>query len=137
MLGADTGRFLRGWGWGWGFDLIMSPYLLYVFGLAVLSKQCRPRSDAAERGVRSESTLLATHPEILHTFTGRKKDLLKRSIRKSVPNVSKFPMKMKFGDKGEGGLNPRNPSESSPEYTYQISAATYENVHNTICASLI
>ena len=30
-------------------DLIEFPYLLYVFGETGLSKQCRPRSDAAER----------------------------------------------------------------------------------------
>ena len=46
--------------------------VLYIFGQTGLSKQCRPRSDAAKRGVWSGSTLLATHPAILYTFTGSK-----------------------------------------------------------------
>ena len=58
------------------FDLIKLPYLLYVLGQAGLIKQCRPRSDAATRGVRSGSTLFATHTAILHTFAGSKMDLL-------------------------------------------------------------
>ena len=33
------------------FDLIKLPYFLYVFGKRGLSKQCRPRSDAAEPAV--------------------------------------------------------------------------------------
>ena len=33
-------------------DFIKLQYLLYVFGQIGLSKECRPRSDAAERGVR-------------------------------------------------------------------------------------
>ena len=73
-LRADPGRFMR------GLDLIKFPYFLYVFGQTGLSKQCWPRSDAAERGVWSGSTLFATHPTILHTFAGRKIDLLKRNI---------------------------------------------------------
>ena len=40
----------------------MVPYLPYVFGQTGLSKQYRPRWDAAERGVSSGSTLFATHP---------------------------------------------------------------------------
>ena len=50
--------------------------------------------DAAERGIWS-----ATHPAILHTFTGSKMDSLKRSFRKSVlfiKFIQIFPMKMKF-----------------------------------------
>ena len=38
---------------------------------AVQSKQCRPRSDAAERGVWSGSTLFATQ-SVLNILTGRK-----------------------------------------------------------------
>ena len=38
------------------------PYLPYVFGQTGLSKQYRPRWDAAERGVSSGSTLFPTHP---------------------------------------------------------------------------
>ena len=76
--GAGPG-FLR------GVDLIILPYLLYVFGKTGLSKQCR--SDAAERGVWSGSALFTTHPAILHTFTGSKMDLLKRSMMKSVPLI--------------------------------------------------
>ena len=33
------------------------------------SKQCRPRSDAAERGVWSGSTLFAIHPTISRRYT--------------------------------------------------------------------
>ena len=43
---------------------ILLPYLPYVFGQTGLSKQFRPRWDAAERGVSSGSTLFATHPAI-------------------------------------------------------------------------
>ena len=82
---------------GWGVNLIILPYLLYIFGQTGLSKQCRRRSDAAERGVWSGSILFATHTAILHIFTGSKIDLLKRCIRKGAHNLSnypKFPMKM-------------------------------------------
>ena len=48
------------------------PDLPYVFGQTDLSKQCRPRWDAAVRGVSSGSTLLATHPAILDTTQGSK-----------------------------------------------------------------
>ena len=41
-----------GGGRGRAFDLIKVSCLLYVFGgKADLSRQCRPRPDAAERGV--------------------------------------------------------------------------------------
>ena len=69
-----------------GFDLIILPCLLCVYGQTSLSKQCRHRSDAAQCGVWSGSTLFATHPAILHTFTNSKMDLLKRSI--SIPKLS-------------------------------------------------
>ena len=93
-----------------GCDLIILPYLLYVFGQTVLSKQCRPRSDAAERGVWSGSTLFATHPAILHTFTGSKMDLLKRSTKKSVPNLSKLSHEKEIlSQRGGGWLNPTKP----------------------------
>ena len=71
-----------------GFDLIILSYLLYVFGKTGLAKQCRSRSDATERGVWSGSTLFCTHQTILHTFTGSKVDLLKRSLRKNVLSLS-------------------------------------------------
>ena len=64
-----------------GFNLITLPQLLYVFGQTGLSKQCRPRSDATERGVWSGSALFATHPAILHSFTQVVKWTLKRNIR--------------------------------------------------------
>ena len=50
---------------------------------ASLSKQCRPRSDATFCGIRSKSTLFATHRAIVHVhvFMGSKMDLLKRRIR--------------------------------------------------------
>ena len=57
---------------GVGVDLIKLPYLLYVFGQIDINKQGRPRSDAAEHGVCSGSTLLATHSAILYTLTGSK-----------------------------------------------------------------
>ena len=53
--------------WGVRFDQIT----LYSTGL---SKQCRPRSDAAKRGVWSGSTLFATHAAISQTLTGSKID---------------------------------------------------------------
>ena len=43
-----------------------------IFGQTVYGKQCRPRSDAAERGVRSGSILFATHPSVFDTFSGSK-----------------------------------------------------------------
>ena len=46
------------------------PYLPYVFGQTGLSKQFRPRWDAAERGVSSGSTLFATHPAIFRHNIG-------------------------------------------------------------------
>ena len=61
------------------FDLIKLPYLLTYSDR--LGKQFRPRSDAAKHGIWSGSTLFATHPTILHTFTGSKMDLFKRRIR--------------------------------------------------------
>ena len=66
---------------GWGVDSIELLSLLYVLGQTDLSKQCWPRSDAAELGVRSGSTLFATSSAILHTLTCNKTNLLKRSIR--------------------------------------------------------
>ena len=39
-------------------------YTVYVFGQTDLSKLCRPRRDATDRGVSSGSTLFATHPAI-------------------------------------------------------------------------
>ena len=36
-----------------------------------IGKQCRPRSDAAERGVWSGFTLFATHPTILDSKSGK------------------------------------------------------------------
>ena len=39
----------KGGGGGGEVDLIKLAYLLYVFGKTSLSKQCRPRSDAAFR----------------------------------------------------------------------------------------
>ena len=38
------------------------------FGQTDLSKQCRAKSDATERGVRMGSTLFATHPA-LYTYS--------------------------------------------------------------------
>ena len=136
VSGADPGGFLM------GFDLIILPYLLYVFGQIGLSKQCRPKSDAEERGVRSGSTPFTTYLAILHTFTGSKmdlyfllgfndtlalvghfvsspRDLLKRCIRKSVPNLSnlsKISQENEILSQSGVRLNPRNPSESAPEY---------------------
>ena len=86
-----------------GFDLIISPYLHYVFGQTGLRKQCRPRSDAAECVVWSEFTRFATNQAILHTFTSGKFGLLKRIIKKSV----------KFWDKGVS-TEPRDPTLNPP-----------------------
>ena len=102
-LGADPAGFLR------GVDLIVLPYLLYVFGQTSLSKQSRPRSDAAERGVWSGSTLFATHPAILHIFIGNKIDVYKEKYPKFII-YPKFPWKWNFESKGgsipEPPLNP-------------------------------
>ena len=48
-----------------------------VYTVITLNKQCRPRSDAAECGVRSGSTMFATHPvlRILDTSTCSEMDL--------------------------------------------------------------
>ena len=78
-----------------------------MLGQTGLSKQCRSRSDAAKRGVRSGSTLFATYPAILQTFTGVKMGLLKRGIMKSVPNLSKI-------SNGNKMLSQRGASESAP-----------------------
>ena len=82
-----------------------------------LGKQCRPRSDAAECGVWSGSTLFATHPALLHIFTGSEIDLLKRSLRKSIPNVSfffsNFPWKWYFESK-TCSTEPTNPPPPPP-----------------------
>ena len=43
-----------------------------------MSKQCRPWSDAAERGVWSGSTLFATHPTILDTSSDSIMNLFKQ-----------------------------------------------------------
>ena len=117
FTGAYPGGFLR------GFDLIILPYLLYVFGQTGLSKQCRPRSDATERGVWSGSTLFAIHPAIMHTFSGSKMDLLKRSTGENVPNlsnVSKIPHENEILVQSGVRLTPPNLSESAPVLPYWI-----------------
>ena len=57
---------------------LICTYLLYVFRKTRLSKQCRPRSEATDRGVWSGSTLFAILPAILQIFLGIQMDLLKR-----------------------------------------------------------
>ena len=47
---------------------------------AVQSKQCRPRSDAAERGIWPGSTLFATQ-SVLNILTGSKMNLFKFKTR--------------------------------------------------------
>ena len=76
-VGGGGGGGGAGGGGGEGFDLMILPYLLYVFGQTGLCKQCRSRSDAAERDVWSGSLLFATHPAILHTLNGSKKTFWK------------------------------------------------------------
>ena len=63
------------------FDLKELPYFHYAFGQASLSKQCRPRSDAAERGVWSGSTHFAIHTAILNTLIGSKMGVFEGVIR--------------------------------------------------------
>ena len=112
---SPQGRIQKDSEGGGGVDLILLPYLLYVVGQTGLRKQCRPRSDAAERGVWSGSTLFATQPAILHTFTGSKMDFLKRSIRKSVPNLSKSKIPHENETESRGvQMNHRTPSEFAP-----------------------
>ena len=62
-----------------GDDLIKWPYLLYVSG-HIHEQTPQPRSDVTQPAVWSESTLFATHPAILHTFTGSKMNFLKRRL---------------------------------------------------------
>ena len=91
--------------------------VLYEFGQTGLSKQCRPGSDTTEHGVWSGSTLFATHPAILHTFTGIKMDLLKRGIRKSVRNLSdlsKVTHENEILSRSGVWLNHQTPSKSAP-----------------------
>ena len=59
------------------FDMTELLYIHNVFGQTGLSKQCKPRSDAAECGVWSGSTMFVTHPAILYTFIGSRMELLK------------------------------------------------------------
>ena len=51
-----------------GFDLIKLPHLLYIFGQGGLSKQGRPRSDAAESVIWSGSTQNAIHPAAFQIY---------------------------------------------------------------------
>ena len=51
-----------------------------IIGRIDLRRQCRTRSDTAECGIFSVFILFATHPAILHIFTGSETGLLKRSI---------------------------------------------------------
>ena len=92
------------------FDLIILPYLLYIFGQTGLSKQCRPRS---EYEVWSVSTPL-THPA-LRTFIGSKMDLLKEKCLKFIKFVQNSRWKWNF-EWTVGSTEPsRTPSESAPE----------------------
>ena len=50
-------------------------YLYKVFGQTGMSKQRRPRSDATKRGVWSGSTMFATQPAILDTWTRSNKNM--------------------------------------------------------------
>ena len=112
-LGAGPGGFLR------GFDLIVLPYLFYVFGQTSLSKQSRPRSDAASRGVWSMSTLFATHPAILHIFIGSKIDLYmyKEKCPKFITFIQNFRENEILSQKGvpsEGSI-PEPPLNPPPK----------------------
>ena len=51
-------------------NIIVLPYLLRVFGQTGLSKQSRPRWDAAKCGISSGSTLFATQPAIFRQNIG-------------------------------------------------------------------
>ena len=94
------------------FDLIILPYLLYVFGHTGLGKQCWPRSDATKCSVWSGSTLFTTHPAILHTWTGSEIDFLKRKYKeeclKFIKFIQNFQWKWNFESKVLR-LNPSNP----------------------------
>ena len=133
--GADPGGLLR----GLQFNTLLT---LYVFGQTTLGKQYRPRSDAAECGVWSGSTLFATHPAISHIFTGSKMDLLKRSTRKSVQNLSnlyKISHKSEtLSQRASGGgdqLNPapRIPSESAPAFNVSTLRHSFFSEKNYTC----
>ena len=104
------------------------PYLLYVFGQTGLSNSVD--SDQTPRNAASDQSLLClppTHLAILHTFTGSKMDLLKRSIRRMSQVYQiypKFLMKMKFCVKRrgsrEGSTELPNPSESASAFVLDI-----------------
>ena len=53
-------------------NLIESTVVTLSIGQAILSIYCSPRSDAAERGVLSGSTLFATHQEVQNTLESSK-----------------------------------------------------------------
>ena len=65
-------------------------------------EQCTPRSNAAN--VASDQVLHKL--AILHTFTGSKMDLLKRSVRKSVLNLSNLSKISHDNPHPEPPLNP-------------------------------
>ena len=116
--------------------------VVYAFEKTGLSKQCSPRSDAAERGVWSGSILFAIHPTILQTFTVSKLNLL-RSIRYRIMSLniegkiySKFPLKLKFRVQ-EGFDRPLPPPLPPLELPLNAPLAVQYTVFNlitTMCA---
>ena len=87
-----------------GFDLMhYHTYSTYSDRQTDLSKHCRPRSDAAERGVWSAPTQFATHSAILHTLTCSKNGLVEetfkvksKSVKIRVITYSRFIKLSKF-----------------------------------------
>ena len=70
-----------------------------------------PHSDTTECSIWSGSTLFATHPAILHTFTGSNLGVEEKYEEKCPKFIQNFPWKWNFKSK-----ELPNPSESTPDW---------------------
>ena len=102
-----------------GVDLIILLCILYLFRQTVLSKQCRPWSDATECGIWSGSTLFATHPEqTFFVYIQLAKRTCWREVSGKVSQIyPKCPVKIKFCIKRGIDWTPLNPP---PRLRYTI-----------------
>ena len=117
----------------WGVRFNHITVLILRIRTESLRKQWRLRSDTEERGVWSGFTLSVTHQAILHTFTGSKKDLLKRSIRKSVTNLSNLIKKSyKILSQRGARLNQRITCESAPITSRQLNQASWKHAYKIL-----
>ena len=99
LPGVDLGGFLRRGRVGGGFDLIILPYSTYsdrqTWTNSVDPDQT-PQNAASDQGLHCLplTQQFSIHSRVVNTFTCSKMDLLKRSIWKSIQNLSnlsKFP----------------------------------------------